>query len=271
MTALIASLTPGRLHWVLGVGLLFSAAALADDANKLAADANNPGAPLVQLNFQNTYSPSNHQGRGYSNEFLFQPVIPLAAFGPFPWHSINRPSVPLETSAGPDRKTGLGDIEILQLFVPHKGKHFSWGFGAEVTLPTAPQSANGSEKWVVGPAAFAIYKITPRLQAGAIPRYRWSVAGKSSRDDINELVVQPILQYNLDGGWYVSMGDFDWSFDWKADGAATIPLAFQVGRITTLAGKRYNLSLEYGNYVTRNGPTPDYSIRLGFGRLLPRN
>jgi hypothetical protein len=170
----------------------------------------------------------------------------------------------------PDRKTGLGDIELLHIFVPHLTAGFSWGVGAEFTFPTAGQSVNGDEKWVAGPAAYVMFKRGARLQIGAIARERISFAGKSSRDDIHELVVQPILQYNLDDGWYVSMGDFDWKFDWKDNGAATIPAAFQVGKVADIGGKLFNLSLEYGYYVARHGPNPNYSIRLGFSRLLPR-
>jgi hypothetical protein len=242
----------------------------ADGATDLAAQSNNPGAPLVQLTFQNTYSPANHRGRGYSNEFQFQPVIPLEPFGPFPWPSISRPSVPIETSAGPGRETGLGDIELLHIFVPHSKGGFSWGLGAEFTFPTAGHSVNGDEKWVAGPAAFALVKLGDRLQIGAIARERISFAGKGSRDDIHELAVQPICQYNLDDGWYVSMGDFDWKFDWKDSGAATIPAALQVGKVADIGGKLFNLSLEYGYYVARHGPNPNYSIRLGFSRLLPK-
>lgn len=242
----------------------------ADDTQDLAAQSNNPGAPLVQLTFQNTYSPSNHKGDGYSNEFQFQPVIPLQPFALVPWPSIIRPSIPIETSPDPDRKTGLGDIELLHIFVPHLTAGFSWGVGAEFTFPTAGQSVNGDEKWVAGPAAYVMFKRGARLQIGAIARERISFAGKSSRDDIHELVVQPILQYNLDDGWYVSMGDFDWKFDWKDNGAATIPAAFQVGKVADIGGKLFNLSLEYGYYVARHGPNPNYSIRLGFSRLLPR-
>jgi hypothetical protein len=68
--------------------------------------------------------------------------------------------------------------------------------GAEFTFPTARHSANGGEKWVAGPAAYLLFRPAERLQIGAILRERYSFAGKSSRDDIHELAVQPILQYN---------------------------------------------------------------------------
>jgi hypothetical protein len=61
---------------------------IAADNSSLAAQTADPGAALVQLTFQETYSPSNHQGKGYSNEFQFQPVIPIKAFGPIPWRQI---------------------------------------------------------------------------------------------------------------------------------------------------------------------------------------
>jgi hypothetical protein len=57
-----------------------------------------------------------------------------------------------------------------------------------------------------------------------------SFAGRGDRPDVNQLLLQPIAQDNLADGWYVSMGDFTWSFDWKQGGEATIPLALQLGR-----------------------------------------
>ena len=236
-------------------------------ASDLAKQSNNPGAPLMQLTVQNTYSPENYAGDGGANELQFQPVIPLPAFGILPWPSIARPSVPLATSAGPAHETSLGDIELLYILVPHLQAAFSWGFGAEFTFPTAGADSNGEGKWIGGPAAYLL-ATRGNLQFGAIARQRNSFAGESSREDISEMAVQPILQYNLNNGWYVSMGDFDWTFDWR-DGGTTIPAAFQVGRITSLGAHLYNLSVEGGYYLAHDGPGPRYSIRLGVSRLLP--
>lgn len=224
---------------------------------------------MVQLTFQETYSPSNHKGNGYSNEFQFQPTIPIKPFGPIPWRQINRPSFPLETSAGPDRRTGPGDVEDIHIFVPEGPPDFTYGFGAELVIPTASADINGDGKWQIGPALYLLYAGIPNLQIGALARDRISFAGESDRDDVHNLVIQPILQYNLSDGWYISMGDLDWEFDLKDDGAATIPLAVQVGRVTKIGGQLYNFALEGADYIANHGPSPNYSIRLAVTLLLP--
>lgn len=247
-----------------------TAAAQSVSNHQLAAQSNDPGAPLVALNVQNTYSPRNHGGKGWSNELQFQPVIPVGPFGPIRMRSIHRPTVPLEMSARPNRKTGLGDIQLLSVFVPDAGSSLTWGLGAEFTFPTANHGMNGEEKWVAGPALYLLYSSRGSTwQIGAIARERISFAGRSIREDIHELVVQPILQHNIGGGWYVSMGDLDWSFDWRDQGAATIPAALQIGRVTTIGNGVYNIALEGAHYVARHGSGPDSSIRLQISLLLP--
>ena len=86
---------------------------------------------------------------------------------------------------------------------------------------------------------------------------------------MNTLIFQPIAQYNLPPGWYVSMGDLQWLFDWEDGGAATIPVAFQVGRVLPILGQQWNLALEGAYTAVHNGPAPRWSIRLGLLLLLP--
>ncbi len=235
----------------------------------LQAKAADPTEPLVQVSLFNDLAIENHRGDGAAYQLLFQPVAPVPRLDWFPFAQIIRPSIPFIASAGPNRVEGLGDISLFDLILPER---FSWGalgVGPALIFPSATDDRLGSEKWQVGPAAALIYEAIPQLQFGVILQNPISFAGNSSRLDVNQLIVQPILQYNLPRGWYVSMGDFNWIFDWEDSGDAAIPLALQAGRVMPIFGQQWNLSIEPFYTVTHAGPGADWGFRFGISLLLP--
>jgi hypothetical protein len=102
------------------------------------------------------------------------------------------------------------------------------------------------------------------------PQNPISFAGSGDRG-VNQLLVQPILQVNLPEGWYIGAGDLNWTFDWKENGAARIPLALQVGRVMPIFGPLFNLAVEPFYLVAHEGPSPRWGIRFGFSLLLPES
>jgi hypothetical protein len=235
----------------------------------LQAAAADPTWPLIQAALDYDFAVSNRGGNGSAYRLLFQPVIPLPPFEGFPIGQIIRPSLPLIESPGPDRVTGLGDLTIFDVFLPRR---FSWGAlgaGPVFVFPTATDDRLGQGKWQLGPAAALIYQAIPHVQIGAILQNPISFAGDADRSSVNQLLVQPIAQYNFPDGWYVSMGDLSWTFDWKQGGEATIPLAFQAGRVFPLFGQQWNLAVEPFYTVVHSGPSPRWGFRFGFSLLLP--
>ena len=55
----------------------------------------------------------------------------------------------------------------------------------------------------------------PHIQLGVIVQNPISFAADSDREDASAMLVQPIGQYNFPRGWYASIGDLTWSFDWE--------------------------------------------------------
>ena len=196
-------------------------------------------------------------------------MVPVPPLKWFPLAQIVRPSIPIIVTPGPDRVSGLGDIGLFDLFLPRRFSWGSFGLGPVFVFPSATDDRLGAGKWQVGPAAALIYEAIPNLQIGVILQNPISFAGDRDRPDVNELSVQPILQYNLPRGWYVSMGDFNWTFDWENDGKATIPLAVQAGRVLPIFGYQWNLGLEPFYVVAHNGPSPEWGFRIGISLLLP--
>ena len=102
------------------------------DKASLANQATNPAAPLIQLQLQNVFSPSNRGASGYANTFIVQPVIPIALSKTGYFQNImTRTTLPIHTSANPDGPmtsvTGLGDTIAIAVLA-HKAK-ISKGFG----------------------------------------------------------------------------------------------------------------------------------------------
>jgi hypothetical protein len=238
-------------------------------SKSLQAKASDPTEPLVQLTIDNDLAVSNRGGTGVGYQLLVQPVIPLPPFRRFPVGQIVRPSIPVILSPGPDRVAGLGDITLFDIFLPRR---FSWGAlgaGPVAVFPSATDDRLGQGKWQLGPAAALIYEAIAHLQLGVILQNPISVAGDDDREGVNALVVQPIAQYNLSRGYYVSIGDFTWSFDWKNGGKPTIPLALQVGRVMPIFGHQWNLAVEPFYLVAHDGPSPRWGFRFGISLLLP--
>lgn len=164
----------------------------------------------------------------------------------------------------------FGNIVIEHIFIPKKYAWGTLGFGYTTTFPTASHSDLGGDKYQLGPAATMIYYGIDSWQVGGTVAQSWSIAGKNSAADVSQFTFQPIVNY-ITGPWYIGIGDFTWSYDFKGDSGWTIPLGFQVGRITQIGKHKFNLSAELFGVPIINGdaPTPEFGFKLGIVLLLP--
>lgn len=239
-------------------------------APDLTAQAGDPTAPLLQLQLTNLYAPSNENGDGYANLLQAQPVVPVPRSSRFPISQVMRLTIPMVTTPGPGRITGLGDISYFDVFVPKAPSWGIWGAGLSLVIPTASSEALGAGKCQLGPAFTAMYYGVRDWQIGAVVQNPVSIAGDPDRPEVNALLIQPIINYLL-GPWYIGVGDFTWQLDWTDSGEATIPLGLQVGRITKIGKYDYNLSveLEYTAFHAEEPMFPKWGVRLGVVLLLP--
>ena len=91
-----------------------------------ASSANDPSAPLTQVQLQNWYHPSYDGVAGKGNEFLLRPIVPFDAKGVLP-SSLAR--LELTVMSTPDGRTGLGDLQFIDFLFPgyHEGERSKWG------------------------------------------------------------------------------------------------------------------------------------------------
>jgi len=195
--------------------------------------ANNPLTPKITINFQDYYVPELEgiDGR-YANQFLLRGLIPSDLFGK---PQLFRFTLPIATAPEfPDGYvTGLGDLTLMDIFV-FPGKTVSFGAGPLVVLPTATDDLLGAGKWQAGAVGMAVAPQKWGLIAGLLT-YQASFAGESDREDVSLATFQPIVNYNLSGGFYLR-STATWSFNLE-NGDYYIPVGFGVGKVFQINDK----------------------------------
>ena len=252
--------------------LSFAGIAQAQDEGELAKKAQNPVSPLMSVPFQNNFN----FGVGPNNDLQYvlnvQPVIPFKLNDD--WNLITRTIVPLTyqpvLAPGVGEVFGLGDIQPQLYLSPRSSGSFTWGAGPVFQFPTATDTALGTGKWAAGLAAAAIFTKGPWV-VGGLANNIWSYAGDSNRTDVSLLTVQPIINYNLSEGWYLTSSPII-TANWMADGGNqwTLPIGGGVGKIFRIGGQPLNAQLAaYDNVVTPHGGA-DWQIRFQIQFLFPK-
>lgn len=178
-----------------------------------------------------------------------------------------RITAPVVTTPPPDRQTGLGDIVVFDQFVLQRSRALSVGVGPALVLPTATHSSLGQGKWQLGVSLGVVNSGIKNFQLGFIIENLWSIAGSTSRPEVRNLTIQPILNY-VRGKWYFGAGDFVTSIDWTT-GDLTMPLALQAGYVAQIGKFHYNLSIEPVYWAKYTAPAPKWGVRLGFVMMFP--
>ncbi len=241
----------------------------AGDNRDLATQANDPTAPITELQFQNSYTPAYYGTGGQGNLFILQPVLPGKPHGWFPL-TITRPTVPLVST--PNGRTGLGDILIVSVGIFPLTPKLKLGLGPVFIAPSATNRFAGQGKWQLGPSAVTIFTGVPRMVIGALIENPISFAGESSRADTNAMSLQPIIVKTLANGYYVRF-DPTMSFDWERGGAGTVPVNLGLGRLFKVRAQAVSAYLEPEWTVHRpaypGATSPKFTVRLSVTLLYP--
>lgn len=264
----------------LGVSAPLVAALAQDAAGELATAAQNPVANLISLPLQNNTFFGVGPDDDTANVLNIQPVIPVTLGD---WNLINRTIAPviylpdltrglesLPEGIDGGSSFGLGDINHTVFVSPAQPGEVIWGIGPSITLPTATDDELGSEKWSAGPSAVVL--ITPKpWVAGALVRQLWSFAGDDDRSDVNQFLLQPFVNYNLDAGWYLVSAPII-TANWEADSDDrwVVPVGGGLGKVFTIGDQPINSSLQ--SYYNLDSPSagPDWSLRFQVQFLFPQ-
>jgi len=247
-----------------------ASAALTDE--ELAKLAQNPVANLISVPFQNNINFNVGPQNETQNVLNIQPVIPVE-LNP-EWNLITRTIIPIISQAPltpfQERENGLGDIQFSAFLSPAAPRGgVIWGVGPIVQFPTHSDNLLGNDRWGLGPTAVILHveKGDPWVY-GFLVNNVWSVGSSSSSPAYNNFLLQPFLNYNFGGRFYLTSSPIITS-NWKSDGW-TVPLGGGVGKIYHLGRLPVNAQLSgYYNVVTPNNG-PDFQLRIQVQFLLPK-
>jgi hypothetical protein len=166
--------------------------------------------------------------------------------------------------------SGFGDMVPTFFFTPAKPHKVIVGAGPAFTLPTATSNVLGQGKLSIGPSVVVLTQPGP-WTVGALVNNVWSVAGSGSRTDVNQMMLQYFVNYNLKKGWYLSVAPII-NANWKASpgNVWTVPVGGGAGRIMKLGFQPVNISAAfYGNAVHPVAGS-SWSMRLQIALLYPK-
>ena len=235
---------------------------------ELSKEAANPLADLMSFPFQNNanlnYGPYNRN----MNILNIQPVIPFAGgklitrtIFPIVW-------IPDFSNESGKLSSGLADIVFTAFYVP-ESKGAMWGFGPVVELPTGGEK-RGTQKWSAGPS-FVVLVQPGDWTVGGLINNTWSFAGNSDRDNVNHMLLNLFIVYQLGGGWYVNSAPIitaDWTVD--SENRWIVPLGGGGGKMIMIGGKLpLNLQTQLYYNVVRPDFGPEWQWRVQAQVLLP--
>ena len=257
--------------------------AAGNDTAALAKATQNPVASLISVPLQNNSNfgigPYNRTG----NIFNIQPVIPLKLSDKV--MLITRVIQPLVWQPYPSQPTGgqagIGDMNPTFFLSPaHSGK-LIYGAGPAFVLPTATSTQTGQGKFSIGPSVVALVQ-PGHWTVGVLISNLFSVAGSSHRPDVNQMLLQYFVNYNLKKGYYLTSGPSltaNWNSSGSTDAATgddipggtwTVPFGGGVGQIRRLGFQPINWTVQfYGNAVHPSGASP-WSFKFQIALLYPK-
>lgn len=249
----------------------------AQESDDLRAKTQNPVGSLYSVPLENNFDFGAPNGGAYI--LNIQPVIPITVGGV---NLINRVIIPIVSVQGfieglpdlpegapGDGATGLGDINYSLFLSPANPGKIIWGLGPSFGLRTATDAQLGSGKWTLGPTVVVLTQPKP-WSMGVLLRQLWSYAGDPDRTDVSQFLVQPFVNYNLPGGWYL-VSDPVITANWKAEsGVWTVPLGAGFGKLFTIGSQPINSRILAFYNVARPEAAPDWALKFTIQLLFPK-
>ena len=212
-----------------------------------------PTARLLNFRFRESWNWPVGDANPDSEEFEFRPTIPFKAWE---HENILRVTVPYDLS-GSDG-SGLGDVTILDLVV-HEATWGRWGVGPVVRL--TPGNGSDSDTFQIGPAAGAVSKDK-----------HWTIGFLTQNffgNNVAESRIQPILAYKFNDEWAVSVGEFEFRYNWEDMTWTQVPLGVELDYITDLYGQKIQFFVNPQYNFESDASNSGWTLFLGLSLLVP--
>jgi hypothetical protein len=264
--------------------VLMSTPALAQEATdpdeavrqaELAKQSQNPVANMISVPLELWYSDGEN---GHAFTAITKPVIP-ASLGKI--NLINRFIVPFVSVDGamqpPNQAidgpvvnaSGLANITYQGFLSPAQPGKVIWGLGAALEMPTATDDQLGADRWSAGPSVLALMKPGAWVLAVLVQNV-WDFAG-SGDETVNRLTLQPIVNLNLNKGWYLTSAPVI-TANWDANEGNkwTVPIGAGVGKLHRFGKQPVDFKLVYYYNVEKPTIGADWSLLFSVKLLFPK-
>lgn len=242
------------------------------EEEELAKKAQNPVGDLISIPFQNNTAFGIGSFDRTLNVLNIQPVYPIHMTEK--WNLITRTILPIisqpDVTMENGGTTGIGDINFTVFLSPKAPNKIIWGIGPSILLPTASKDELGTGKWAIGPS-LVVLTMMGHWVTGLLVNNVWSFAGDSDRADVNSMLLQPFVNYNMKNGWYLTSSPII-TVNWKASSGNqwVIPLGGGVGKIVRFGKLPINMNTQaFSNVVTPEGG-PTWSFRFQLQLMFPK-
>lgn len=245
----------------------------ADDEAELAKLVQNPVAKVISVPFQNNLTFGVGPEHDPQNVLEIEPVLPFQISED--WNVITRTIVPVvyepALSPGGSAVGGVGDTSLALYLSPARASpSLIWGIGPAFTFASANHQALGQGKFSTGISAVALSTQGPWL-VGALVTDVASVSGVGYRRNVNQMLVQPFINYNFPRGWYLTSSPII-TADWKAAGSQqwTVPVGAGVGRAFRVGKQALNAQVQAFDNVVHPHEAGNWSLRVQLQLLFPK-
>ena len=271
---------------VLSVTLSIVVIASAYANEDLAKQSQNPIGNMISLPMQNNTYFGVGPSEEWANSFQLQPVYPTnlgkvnlinRVIIPINYVASQEISVPGRTqvenalvSFSTDSVSGLGNITYQGFLSPAAPGKIIWGAGPVFQFPTATDDKLGTDKWSGG-AGFVALAMPGKWVLGCLGYNIWSFAGPSDEEDVNSLLFQYFVNYNLSDGWYITSTPVI-TANWEADSDErwTIPFGLGIGRLVKFGKQPVDFKLQPFWYAEKPDNGPEWSLQLQVKFLFPK-
>lgn len=255
-----------QLFLVFLLGTIISCGYGQESQEELAKAAQNPLSNIMSFPFQNNTNFNYGPNKRVQDVLNIQPVIPF-----FNGRLITRTIIPLlwqPNDAPTGTNFGLSDIQFTAFYSP-KTKGVTIGVGPIVSFPTGSESL-GSQKWSAGPS-LVVLAMPGHWVVGVLANNVWSFAGSTDRADVNQLLVQYFINYNIKKGLYLTMAPII-TANWEAKSGQQwlVPFGLGIGKIFKIGGK-LPLNMQIAGFYNAIRPdyAPDWTLRVQAQIMLP--
>jgi len=244
----------------------------AQESSEIAKQAQNPIANLISVPLENDFNPQTGIDKDDSYVLEMKPVIPFHLSSG--WVLITRTIIPVvqvpDLSSRVEGTAGLGDVQESFFLSPAKAGPVIWGAGPVISVPTATKDILGTKKLSVGPTV-VVLRIQGHWLFGTLAQNLWSVEGPSARPDVNQMLLQPFVNYNLAHKWYLTSSPIitaNWEV--RPDERWVVPVGGGVGKIVHFGRQPVNVYTQFFRNVERPDGTTHWSARFQMQFLFPK-